>query len=312
MLVLTKEFKDKVIKAVLDHRSLFDGSDLSYSKSLGIAPSVYNRMKMGIRDGMLSLPKWLMLGQQFGITLNERVWKTARTEVFSIIEEDILFCKRYAKARIMVDDCGIGKTYTAKYLSKSLKNCFYVDASQCRTKQQFVRTIAKTIGTEHEGRFADIKEYVKFFIRSLDEPIIIVDEAGDLEDPAFLILKELWNATEHACGWYMMGADGLREKIERGITSKKVGYREIFSRYSDKFTTVVPQERTEKQAFYIQMIMSVLTINGCNADQAKSIAKRCLINDNSSHLTGLRRAESLLILEQEEQKRAKGEVHESN
>ncbi len=72
----------------------------------------------------------------------------ARTDVFTLIEEDVSFCQAHAKGMMCVDDCGIGKTFSAKYLSRSLKNCFYVDASQAKTKQQFIRLIAKTIGVD--------------------------------------------------------------------------------------------------------------------------------------------------------------------
>jgi hypothetical protein len=300
MNVLPTDFKKKVVNAILEHRTRFEGSDSAYAKSLGVNGSIYNRMKKGETDGLVPFAKWLMLGREFDITLNERKWKTARTEVFNIIEEDVLFCQAHAKARICVDDCGIGKTYTARYLSKSLKNCFYVDGSQCKTKVQFIKALAKVVGTENKGRFYDIKENLKYHIKALSNPVIIIDEAGDLEYNAFLELKELWNATEHACGWYMMGADGLRNKIERGIENKKVGFREIFSRYSEKYTTITPAERNERQSFYIKMIKDVLMINGADENSATTIAKRCLANDASGHVSGLRRAESLLILNQEE------------
>lgn len=300
MNVLTTDFKKKVLGAIERQRLNYEGSDSAFSKSLGIGGAVYNRMKHGETDGLLTMPKWLMLGREFGVELNERKWKTAQTEVFMTIKDDIEFCQAHSKSLICVDDCGIGKTYTARYLSRTLKNCFYVDGSQCKTKSQFIRAIAKAVGTENKGRYFDVKECLKYQIKSLSLPVIIIDEAGDLEYNAFLELKELWNSTEHCCGWYMMGADGLRNKIERGIENKKVGYREIFSRYSEKFTVITPREKTERQQFYIKMICQVLEENGCDKTLAIQIAKRCLTNDNSGHTSGLRRAESLLILNQEE------------
>lgn len=299
MNVLTTDFKKKVLAAIERQRANFEGSDTAFSKSLGINNSIYSRMKKGETDGLLPMVRWMMLAREFDIELNERKWKAARTEVFQIIEEEVLFCQQHAKARICVDDCGIGKTFTARYLSRTLKNCFYVDASQCRTKTAFVRALAKAVGTESKGRFAEIKALLIYQIKSLSAPVIIIDEAGDLEYEAFLMLKELWNATEHACGWYMMGADGLRAKIERGIENKRVGFREIFSRYSEKFTTITPPEKNARQQWYIKLITDVLTINGCEQTEAIDIAKRCLSND-SGHVSGLRRAESLLIFNREQ------------
>ncbi|MGQ3647375.1 AAA family ATPase, partial [Ornithobacterium rhinotracheale] len=90
------------------------------------------------------------------------------------------------------------------------KNAFYIDCSQAKTKQLFIRLLAKTIGVDSTGRYADVKNTLKTYLAYLEKPLIVLDEAGDLDYTAFLELKELWNATQGHCGWYMIGADGLR------------------------------------------------------------------------------------------------------
>lgn len=299
MLQLTNEFKNSVITALLEVRKNFDGTDAAFARQWGINGSVFNRMKTGETEQILKDGKWLSLGRELGVSMSERRWNTAKTEVFKTIEEDVLFCKEYAKGRICVDDCGIGKTYTAQYLSRSLKNCFYVDASQAKTKQLFIRLIAQRIGLDSTGRFADVKANIKYYIKMLPNPIIIVDEAGDLDYPAFLELKELWNGTDGACGWYLIGADGLRAKIERGINGRKVGYRELFSRYSERYTSVVPTGNHDRLQFYRKLITDVLEVNMQDKSLLPTILKKCLTTDGSGYVGGLRRAESLLILNME-------------
>jgi len=297
MLQITSEFKNKVIAALLEQRANFDGSDTAFARQWSISGSVYNRLKNGERESLLKESHWITLGRELNISTNDRKWHMARTDVFNIIEEDVMFCKEFSKAKICVDECGIGKTYSAKYLSRTVKNCFYVDASQAKTRQLFVRLIARTIGVDHTGKYAEVKGNIKYYLRMLPQPIIIIDEAGDLDYTAFLELKELWNATENVCGWYMMGADGLRSKIEKGINHKKVGYKEIFSRYSERYTRVVPVGKEDKQAFYRKLITEVLTVNMADTTKLSLIVKRCLATDGGE-IGGLRRAESLLILNQ--------------
>jgi DNA transposition AAA+ family ATPase len=251
-------------------------------------------LKSGEKDGLMKEAQWLQMGRRLNVSADEREWKPAKTIVFSYIEQEILFCKKYAKARIFVDDCGIGKTFTAKYLSRTLKNCFYIDASQCKARTQFIRHLGSTLGVGDNGRLVDIMSDIKYFLHALPSPIVIIDEAGDLDYNALLVLKELWNATENACGWYMIGADGLRAKMIRGISNRKVGYRELFSRFSEKFSSVVPTERQEKERFYRQLITDVLSINA-NPDVVPHIVKKCMIQQEGN-IGGLRRAESLLIL----------------
>ncbi|OWP76560.1 ATP-binding protein [Flavobacterium oreochromis] len=296
MIQITAEFKEKVVKELIRIRQNYDLSDAQFAKQWNINNAVWSQLKNGKRDGLLKDNQWLTMGRELNIDLYERVWNIAKTEVYNAIEEDIVFCQNNSKSRIFVDDCSIGKTTTAKHLSRILKNCFYVDASQAKTKQLFIRLIAKTIGLDNTGKYADVIANVKYYLKTLPKPIVIIDEAGDLVYDAFLELKELWNATENTCAWYLMGADGLRTKVRRGINSKKVGYSEIFSRFSDKYSNIVPTDPQEKKQFYNKLIMDVLSVNCEDKKLIPTIAKKCLTTDETERIGGLRRAESLLIL----------------
>lgn len=298
-MLLTQEFKKQVLGELIARRKNYDGSDAAFAKTIQVNASVWSQLNHGKMDGLLRDSQWLTLGREMGISGGDRKWNVAKTDVFLTIEEDIKFCKTYSKAKICVDECGIGKTFTAKYLSRTMKNCFYVDASQAKTKQQFIRLIARSIGIDHTGKYVEVKENIKYYLKMLPQPIVIVDEGGDLEYPAFLELKELWNGTDGACAWYMMGADGLRAKIERGIRNKKVGFREIFSRYSERYTTIVPSEKTERINFYKKLINDVLQVNMGNKTSINKIITRCLTVDSEGNMGGLRRAESLLILNEQ-------------
>lgn len=295
MLQITADYKQKVLDALLEQRNNFDGSDAAYAKQWGLNGAIFSRLKNGEIERIVKDAQWLNIGRELNVTLSERKWSMAKTEVFEMIEEDVVFCQEFAKSKICVDDCGIGKTYSAKYLSRKLKNCFYLDASQAKTKQQFIRLFAKTIGVDF-GKYWEMKANIKHYLKMLPNPVVIIDEAGDLEYNAFLELKEFWNATEGACGWYLIGADGLREKISRGINSKKVGFRELFSRYSEKYTSPVPHGIAEREAFYSKLITDVLSVNMKDKTKLNQIVKRCLTKDENGNIGGLRRAESLLII----------------
>jgi len=297
MIQIDPAFKKQIAASLLERRKNFDGTDQQFAKQFEINYSVFSRIKNSDRlEGLLRDGQWLNLARELNVETAERKWVAARTDVFTLIEQEVLFCQAHSKAMICVDDCGIGKTYTARYLSRNLKNCFYIDASQAKGKQQFVRLLAKTIGVDSSDKLVKVKENTKYALKMLPQPIIIIDEAGDLEYTAFLELKEYWNATDKHCGWYMMGADGLRQKIERGIANKKVGYRELFSRFSERYTTIVPLDRHEKTAFYRKLITDVLSVNMKNKVRMNEIVKKGITTDDSGNIGGLRRAESLLIL----------------
>jgi hypothetical protein len=110
-----------------------------------------------------------------------------------------------------------------------------------------------------------------FYLRSIDQPLIILDEAGDLQYEAFLELKALWNATERCCAWYMMGADGLKEKINRSIECKKVGYTEMLSRYGDRYSKVTPDDGKEREKFLREQAHIVAKLNAPEGTDVKAI-----------------------------------------
>jgi len=276
--MITPEFKTQVRTEILNARENYGGSDADYSKSLGLSASVYSRLKKGQTDKLISDTQWLTIARLLNVSAKQDNWKIAKTLVYDQIDDSIHFCQEYSRSVILVDDCGIGKTFCARHIIKSLKNAFYLDCSQCKTKQIFIRTLAKTVGVDPTGRYVDVKANLKYFLNLIERPFICLDEAGDLEYNAFLELKELWNATTGHCGWYMMGADGLRAKIKRGIQNEKVGYREIFSRFSDEFITVIPSGTAERKQFYLQLLTDVATVNCDNKELirkmvAKSISK---------------------------------------
>ena len=94
---------------------------------------------------------------------------------------------------------------------------------------KLVRKIAAEFGVDSKGKYSDVYEDLVYYLRSMETPLIILDEAGDLQYEAFLELKALWNATERCCAWYMMGADGLKEKINRSKKKKKYAMKKFIA-----------------------------------------------------------------------------------
>jgi DNA transposition AAA+ family ATPase len=248
--MITEELKHKVIDALAKRRAHFGGSDAKFAITLGINHAQYSRIKRGDTRQVLSDANWISLARRLEVSLADAPeWITAETPTFKFIMDQLEFCRVHAASRMLCDVPDIGKTYTARYYAARTKNTVYVDCSQVKSKQKLVRRLAKEYGVGNHGWYADVYADLVFYLRTIPNPLIILDEAGDLEYEAFLELKALWNATEGACGWYMMGADGLREKIRRSIDFKKVGYAELFSRYGSRYQKASPDTGDELRQF---------------------------------------------------------------
>ncbi|KAA6311496.1 hypothetical protein EZS27_037387 [termite gut metagenome] len=236
---------------------------------------------------MLSDANWISLACRLGIALSDMPeWKMAKTPVFEFITAQLEKCQKESVSSLLCDLSDIGKTYTAVYYAKTHRNVVYVDCSQVKSKQRLIRYVAKEFGVGCTGRYADVYEDLSYYLKTLPNPLIILDEAGDLDYAAFLEIKGLWNATEMCCGFYMMGADGLKEKIRRSIAGKKVGYTELFSRFGKRYGKAVPYAKEECEKMLRVTALLIIKANAPDNVNVKSILTQTLGEDN---LPSLRR-----------------------
>ena len=273
---LSVNYKQEVRTELLARRQNFGGTDAQYAKIYGLSSAIYSRLNKGETERIISESLWLQIGRELGIGNKQSTWKVVRTKVYTEIESSIQFCQNFSRSMVLVDACGIGKTFSARNIVKSMRNAFYIDCSQAKSKQLFIRYFAKTLGIDNKGKYVDVKENLKYYINQLENPVFVLDEVGDLEYTAFLELKEIWNASDGSCGWLMMGADGLRNKIQKGINNKKVGFAEIFSRFSDEFIQLTPNGVDDKKAFYHELLTQVATANHTGNDPVQKLVNQCL------------------------------------
>jgi hypothetical protein len=236
---------------------------------------VYSAIRKGKTDRMMSEGNWITVARKLGVSLRgEMEWKAARTATFEFVTAQLTLCQQSGLSAILCDLPNIGKTFTARYYVQGHANAVYIDCSQVKTKLKLIRKIAGEFGVNSRGYYSDVYEDLVYYLRSIETPLIILDEAGDLTYEAFLELKALWNATERCCAWYMMGADGLKAKINRSVECKKVGYAEMFSRYGDRYSQVTPNDGKERQQFLMEQARVVAKVNAPEGTDINTLVRK--------------------------------------
>ena len=202
--MITTGNKKRILDAIVANRKNYP-SDAKHASVLGISPSVYNGLKKGQIEKALSDANWVNIARRLDVNLRERIeWKGAQTETFKYISLQMEACQERSLSVILCDLPNIGKTYTARWYVKEHRNAIYVDCSQVKTKRALVKKIAQEFGVGISGKYQDTYEDLVYYLRSMERPLIVLDEAGDLQYDAFLELKALWNPTEMCCCWYIM------------------------------------------------------------------------------------------------------------
>ena len=272
--MITTANKQRILEAIATNRANYP-SDAKHAAALGISASVYNSLKKGQTDKALSDANWVNIARRLDVNLRDSIeWKGARTETFKYISTQLEACQERSLSVILCDLPNIGKTFTARWYVNDHRNAVYVDCSQVKTKRAMVRKIANEFGLDGAGKYQDVYEDLVYYLRSMERPLVVLDEAGDLQYEAFLELKALWNATEMCCGWYMMGADGLAAKINRNVEGKKVGYAEIFSRYGGKYSRVTPDQEDDRKAFLMEQARVVASVNAPKGTDIGQIVRK--------------------------------------
>ncbi len=285
-MVLTDTQKKEILQSITDDFTRKRAKDSVHTKvrhanALGINPSVYSRMMNGEINRVLSDGEWVRIALELNIDLNGLNWQNADTATLSLITTQLQYCKTHKISAIFCDDKGIGKSHAAKMFKLQEANVCYVDCSLNHTKRGLIRAIAKGFGFDYQGKLGEVKASLINNILTLDNPLIILDEAGDLSYEAWLEIKSLWNSLESMCGFYMMGANGLKVKIDRQIQNYKVGYEEIFDRFGDRYQQITKElTEAEKTAFKRHQAETILRANlpKISKTKEKEILNACNLN----------------------------------
>jgi DNA transposition AAA+ family ATPase len=271
--MITTDLKQIIVTELAKKRVNFTGSDAKFAISLNINTAQYSLIKNGKIERVLSDANWISLARILELNITDKIeWKIANTPVYQFVTSQLKFCQDNGTSRMMCDNADIGKTIAAKAYVRSNSNAIYIDCSQVKNKQKFVRAIAKEFGVGHTGKYSEVYADLVYYLRTLAAPLIILDEFGDLEYTCFLEIKALWNATENNCGWYAIGADGLKAKIERGKNNKKVGFVEFFSRFGNRYQKITPDGTEDRTQFEMTQAALIIQANAPDANVKNIIA----------------------------------------
>ena len=276
-------YKTKVVDALKNERERYDITLKEFCRKMGINQGSYSRLINGEIEGVVSNKELLRIGRDLGVKAKESNWTTARTRVYDEMEESLMFSKQFNKSFILVDDSGVGKTHCAKHIISGMKNAFYLDCSEAKTPQLFTRELGRIVGIDNRGRFVDVKRDLKYTLNSIQDPIVVLDDAGYLDAKTFIEIIEYWNGTEGNCAWYMIGDDALEQKIEKGISSKKPGFRAVFNRFNESYSHIVPAGKDDRRDFLMELINDVATLNLPEDADVMPYVKACIVTDRDKN-----------------------------
>jgi len=220
------------------------------AEKIGISPAQLINIRTPAKWSKVSENMWQRATVFFSM---QKDWRIIETKNFQRITLSCSEAKKHSRFLAVVGRSGYGKTTALKATARNTKNVFYVLAKDILSRKGFFKAIAKVLGVETMGTIETLLESIVSKINSLDSPLIIIDDAGKLNDGNYRNLQLLYDETEGKCGILIAGTPFLKEYITRMTFKGKYGFDEL-SRRIEHWTVL--EEPNKKE------IESVATHNG--------------------------------------------------
>ena len=209
------------------------GSQNKVATSMQVSPATLSQMRAHNWEN-ISDEMWRKVGAYVGATATG--WAFAPTRNSSELLEFFKDSQEHALVMAITGKAGAGKTETAKKYESENKNAFLMSCNEYWDKRWFLRELLQKMGKEHSGMtLPEMMHKAVLLLKSIENPIIILDEADKLADNVLLFFITLYNELENHCGIVLMATHFLEKRIRRGVAMEKKGYREIYSRVGLRF-----------------------------------------------------------------------------
>ena len=232
---MTNEQKAQVRDALVRYVNGFASQTLAAESLQGISASTISQVKNNNWE-LLSDGLWHTIARQVGFYCGE--WQPADTGAYLLLR--ILFsdAQHYAMAYGIAISKGLGKTFTAGHYTRENDNTFYIACNDMCNRKAFMNALMKCAGLDPKGTVPQMMEQFAGHITSLEEPLLILDDAHKLKDRVLHLVILLANAMAGKVGIVVMGGNELRMRIVEGVRLKKVGYDEIYKSIGRRFITL--------------------------------------------------------------------------
>lgn len=230
---MTHQDKIQTVEA-LEKMITIKGSANQVSAAMpGVSPATISQMR-NHKWELIADEMWRKVAAYVGI--GSTVWSFASTRNSIELLQFFQDSQNHSLVMAITGKAGSGKTETAKKFESENKNVFLLSCNEYWDKRWFLRELLAKMGKDHAGLTLPEMMYKTVqLLKSLQNPMIIMDEADKLADNVLLFFITLYNELENHCGIVLMATQYLEKRVKRGAAMEKKGYREIYSRVGLRF-----------------------------------------------------------------------------
>ena len=224
-----------------------------YCKERGLSKSSF-AFRCGVSDATIAAlmkEKWDTLSKDMLL----RIWNYINRDNFKDLYQSSDFlgafdaCEKSRKYKFMIGitaDTGMGKT-TALRTNARQKNVFNVSYDKTINASQFFISLLRELAIPYTGTLNDMMNYAADKLNRLENPLLVIDEAGKLTHSMILYLQVLRDRTCTNCGIILAGMPYFKMNLQKNAEREKEGYAEFLRRINiwHAFIGLQPKEIEE-------------------------------------------------------------------
>lgn len=185
---------------------------------------------------MVSNRTWQTIARQVGFYCGE--WHTAETGAYMLLRILLADAQHFGMAYGMAIATGIGKTYPAMQYAKENAHTYYIACNELHNRRSFLTRLLQVAGITAKGSLAGMQQQLTAHLLTLDEPLLVFDDAHKLKDRVLHFIVSLANTLAGKCGMVIMGNDELRVRMMEGVRQGKEGYEQVYDSIGRRFVTL--------------------------------------------------------------------------
>lgn len=234
---MTQQEKQQIVSALREYCKKMSSQNKA-AVALGVSSAVVSRMLNGewslIKDQM-----WRKVAGGCGYSASE--WYIVETKDFQTLMLLYKDAQSNGNAMAIVGRAGSGKTMAARQYCKGNKTAFHLCCNEYWNKRMFMQELLTLMGCDWSGHTtSDMINAIIRKIKSLERPLLILDEADKLNDNVLYFFITIYNALEDdlgtlRCGLILQATNFLEKRINRGVKLNRKGYNEVYSRICRRF-----------------------------------------------------------------------------
>ena len=168
-------------------------------------------------------------------------WQIFSTRAYQDMTVYMGYCQQHSSVMWIAAPAGIGKSTASSSYAALHRNVFRLTCAPDMTRSDFVHELAGQVGVRTNGMsirsaFGEVLRHIV----TLDNPLLVFDEADKLADSVMYYFISIYNALEDRCGIVFLSTAAIKKRITNGVLRDKKGYDEIESRICRRYVDLTP------------------------------------------------------------------------